>query len=560
MFEPHGRVEDVRVVRASSQGSEGEGDVGLVDMSCTREATNAKKMLDGVQLRGCPLSVSFDLQRRAQAPDPNAAQAPDPKVPRHERPPIIPRLPGTSNAAAPVGMPKIPGFYVPERWLREVHNHMVIKMRSVLWSSTDEDVRQFFSPIKLPPEAVEMGRDWEGRFSGQVYVRFRSSGDAQRAMEMRNTTMGGRPVQIQRVDPNNKVFFPPGANIFSPAAARAAYERAKADRERVELERFRMPGVAASGAPAVLDHASPPWREHGGREQAAREHASPRSAEGGMRAPGNAMPGRGERHAEPQERSRRAEQRSAAEEGHGEGHGERPGEGPGAECDRAEGRLPDGRRAEWAVEGGSQPSQRKAAEVGVRVQLAVGRQRVRAAEALAKSNVNEALDAVLHFLSHDPRLAPATRHAAGFFGVPPPRPASRRLAPRAAPRPTNSSPCARSRRAASSPASPPAPPPRATGNLRSSMLQEQLQRPCARNQHFFRSPLECAGVQAYTMAEVQRAYDTRSRDSPFWSLFQLFHTLVPTYVTPPAEEGQEACTLDDFLHSGGWGGAAATEG
>ena len=90
------------------------------------------------------------------------------------------------------------------------------------------------------------------------------------------------------------------------------------------------------------------------------------------------------------------------------------------------------------------------------------------------------------------------------------------------------------------------------------MLQEQLQRPCARNQHFFRSPLECAGVQAYTMAEVQRAYDTRSRDSPFWSLFQLFHTLVPPYVTPPAEEGQDACTLDDFLHAGA--GGAATEG
>ena len=423
MFEPYGRVEDVRVVRASSQGSEGEGDVGLVDMSCTREATNAKKMLDGVQLRGCPLSVSFDLQRRAQAPDPNAAQAPDPKVPRRagdERlPPIIPRLPGTSNAAAPAGMPKIPGFYVPERWLREVHNHMVIKMRSVLWSSTDEDVRQFFSPIKLPPEAVEMGRDWEGRFSGQVYVRFRSSGDAQRAMEMRNTTMGGRPVQIQRVDPNNKVFFPPGANIFSPAAARAAYERAKADRERVELERFRAPGGAASGAPAALDHASPPWREHGGREHGGREQPSPRPAEGGMRAPGNAMAGRGERHAEPHERSRRAE-----------------GEGSGAECDRAEGRLADGRRAEWAVEGGSHPAQPKAAEAGVRVQLAVGRQRVRAAEALAKSNVNEALDAVLTFLAHDPRLAPATRHAAGFFGAPPPRAAPRRLAPRAAPRRT----------------------------------------------------------------------------------------------------------------------------
>ena len=556
MFEPYGRVEDVRVVRASLQGSEGEADLGLVDMSCTREATNAKKMLDGVQLRGCPLSVSFDLQRRAQAPDPNAAQAPDPKVPRRadgDRP-IVPRLPGTNNAPPPAGMPKIPGFFVPERWLREVHNHMVIKMRSVLWSSSDDDVRQFFSPVKLPPEAVDMGRDWEGRFSGQVYVRFRSSDDAQRAMQMRSTNMGGRPVQIQRVDPNNKVFFPPGANIFSPVAARAAYERAKAERERVELERFRMsergvPGMAMVGAPGALEHASPPWRE-----QSHAGHLSPRSAEGGMRAPGNAIPGRGERHAEPQERSRRPEQHTLQRSSGDEGHGE--------ECDRADSRLPDGRRVEWAVEAGSQAVQPKAAEVGVSVQLAVGRQRVRAAEVLAKCNVNEALDAVLHFLSHDQRLAASTRHAAGFFGALPPRPASR-AAPRRAPPQlaVRARPCS---------LTPPRPHPAsrllrllrpcAAGNLRSSMLQEQIQRPCARNQHLFRSPFECAGVQAYTMAEVQRTYDTRSRDSPFWSLFQLFHTLVPPYVTPPSEEGQEACTLDDFVHAGAGGAAADGDG
>ena len=136
-----------------------------------------------------------------------------------------------------------------------------------------------------------------------------------------------------------------------------------------------------------------------------------------MRAPGNAIPGRGERHAEPQERSRRPEQRGGGERGGGdEWHGE--------VWDRADSRLPDGRRAEWAVEAESQASQPKPAEVGVRVQLAVGSQRVRAAEALAKCNVNEALDAVLHFLSHDLRLAASTRHAAGFFGALPPRPAS----------------------------------------------------------------------------------------------------------------------------------------
>ena len=45
-----------------------------------------------------------------------------------------------------------------------------------------------------------------------------------------------------------------------------------------------------------------------------------------------------------------------------------------------------------------------------------------------------------------------------------------------------------------------------------------------------------------------------------WSLFQLFHTLVPPYVTPPSEEGQEACTLDDFVHAGAGGAAADGDG
>ena len=78
------------------------------------------------------------------------------------------------------------------------------------------------------------------------------------------------------------------------------------------------------------------------------------------------------------------------------------------------------------------------------------------------------------------------------------------------------------------------------------MLQEQLHRPRGRNQHLFRSPFECAGVSGYTLPEVERAFDTRRRDSAFWPLFQLFHTLLPPYVTPPPDE---ACSLDEFVHA-----------
>ena len=409
MFELHGRVEDARMLHAGCIGSEAEADLGLVDMSCTREATNAKKMIDGVQLRGCTLGVSFDLQRRAQAPDSNGVQAPDSKVQRRAADGGTARLP----ASPPVGMPKIPNFFVPERWLRDVHNHLVVKMRSVLWSSSDDDVRQFFSPVKLPPEAVDMGKDWEGRFSGQVYVRFRSSDDAQRAMgARRNATMGGRPVQMQRVDPNNKVFFPPGANIFSPAAARAAYERVKVEREKAELERFRMSERGMAGVAGTA------------------EQPGLRAAEGATRVPvsavrDHAVPGRGEGHAEAQERVRRPEQRTRSEE-----------------WDRADSRLPDGRRGEWPPDEAA-PSRAaeaaEAAEARVGVQLTVGRQRVSAAEALATCNVNEALDAVLQFLSHDQRLAAPTRHAAGFLGASPCRPCA-----------TTTRPCAHTRAARTS--------------------------------------------------------------------------------------------------------------
>ena len=64
---------------------------------------------------------------------------------------------------------------------------------------------------------------------GQVYARFREVQHVQRAMAQRNATLLGRPFQMQRVDPNNKSFFPPGANIFSSSGARAAYERYYAD-------------------------------------------------------------------------------------------------------------------------------------------------------------------------------------------------------------------------------------------------------------------------------------------------------------------------------------------
>lgn len=54
LLESLGKVEEVQVARAL-----GGGMVALVEMSCTREATSAKRELNDMPLRGNDLSVRF---------------------------------------------------------------------------------------------------------------------------------------------------------------------------------------------------------------------------------------------------------------------------------------------------------------------------------------------------------------------------------------------------------------------------------------------------------------------------------------------------------------------
>ena len=61
LLEPLGKVEEVQVARAS-----GGGMLALVEMSCTREATSAKRRLNDLPLRGSALSVQFDNSRADQ--------------------------------------------------------------------------------------------------------------------------------------------------------------------------------------------------------------------------------------------------------------------------------------------------------------------------------------------------------------------------------------------------------------------------------------------------------------------------------------------------------------
>jgi RNA recognition motif-containing protein len=213
LLEPLGKVEELRVARAS-----GGGMLALVEMSCTREATSAKRRLSELPLRGSALTISFDVARSEQQGSGSGAGA-------------IGSAPGGAPAAggaaggdkASIEPPsvqyqgsssKLPPFYLPKHMERDVATHQVVKMRSVLWTAREDDIRQFFRGITLDRDSIEMGRDFAGRFSGMVYVRLRSAADCNAAMRRANDYLCGRSVILSRIDVNT-----PG--IFRPADERA---------------------------------------------------------------------------------------------------------------------------------------------------------------------------------------------------------------------------------------------------------------------------------------------------------------------------------------------------
>ena len=272
---------------------------------------------------------------------------------------------------------------MPERWLRDVTQHLVLKMRSCLWTAKEDDVREFFSATvgaRLPDGTIEMGRDWAGRFSGQVYVRFREVQHVQRAMAQRNATLLGRPFQMQRVDPNNKSFFPPGANIFSSSGARAAYERYYAD--------------TASQPPPP--RACPPRRRR--RRCASRESLR----EGATRARSANLASRATRFASRGSlASRRAARRAV-----------------GTTRLRTSARSRRRGRPPWrrTCAASAAPGSHSHVVVSLNIGAAPPEDPAKAAAALANLPVDAALSVVSQFLSGDERLPHATRNAARFLG------------------------------------------------------------------------------------------------------------------------------------------------
>ena len=433
LLDPSGKVEDCRVSRATDGGM-----LAMVEMSCTREATSAKRQFNDFSLRGANLAVNFDHSRSettaaAGAPAigggaPEAASGgPKPPMP----PPARTVAPPAQQMVAPS---KLPPFYVPDRMVRDVHANCVVKMRSVLWTAREDDIRQFFRGLQVDRDGVEMGRDHAGRFSGMVFVRFRTAADTSSAMRRANDLLNGRNVILSRVDSSTPGIFPP--------------------RDGVEMGGVVSTGLAASPArPGPAPVEPRPWP------------APPTAAEAAAA------------------RSKKAE----VADGHVGVHFT---VGP-----KSKGQAPSLQRA------------------------------------LSSAPVDDALQAVRHFLAHDPRLPLATRNAAQFLDT-----LRGRLLDDSAPKDTTNGATGSAATATST-----------TGAAAGASAGEAARSTAALKgpaRHLFRSPFEVAGVHGYSMPEVEHVFGTRSSDSVFWPIFSTFHTLLPHHVDEPTVQD---ATLEDFL-------------
>lgn len=72
----------------------------------------------------------------------------------------------------------------------------LILMRNIPYASTENDIVQFFSGLKVIPGGIRMIRLADGKFNGQAYIEFANQGEADRAMERRHMVMRDRVIQM----------------------------------------------------------------------------------------------------------------------------------------------------------------------------------------------------------------------------------------------------------------------------------------------------------------------------------------------------------------------------
>ena len=106
------------------------------------------------------------------------------------------------TAAAAATRPAHVGSY----WLNEHCGNIVIKMRGLPSSTTEQEIANFFPGIKIASGGVSIGRDASGRASGEAHVEFATDQDAQSAMLLNRQQMGSRYIELFRTrQPPNAV-------------------------------------------------------------------------------------------------------------------------------------------------------------------------------------------------------------------------------------------------------------------------------------------------------------------------------------------------------------------
>ena len=77
--------------------------------------------------------------------------------------------------------------------------NIVIKMRGLPYSTTEQEIADFFPGIKIASGGVSIGRDASGRASGEAHVEFATDQDAQSAMLLNRQQMGSRYIELFRM-------------------------------------------------------------------------------------------------------------------------------------------------------------------------------------------------------------------------------------------------------------------------------------------------------------------------------------------------------------------------
>jgi len=107
---------------------------------------------------------------------------------------------------------------------------IVIKMRGLPYSATEGEITSFFSGMRIASGGVSIGRDANGRASGEAHVEFMSEQDVQSAMLLNRRRIGSRYIELFRTKQ-------------APSAARRAIASTVADGANGSNDCLRLRGM-----------------------------------------------------------------------------------------------------------------------------------------------------------------------------------------------------------------------------------------------------------------------------------------------------------------------------